>query len=556
MLYAGLLVVALRDGIVEGGRALAQSEPEAPADTTGAGLLPPPRARTLPRTARQASWIVADRFIDRMVDGQPVSFLIGNVYIDRDTVVVRADSARVYRDQQLAKLYGHVRMRQYTTRLACQRADYDRQTQDADFYDDVRVIDSGVLATAHRGEMREQGLLLRLFDDAVVIAPEYTVKADTVVRDRRLDYGEAFGDVRIVDPDASTLVTGRHATFSNDGTWAEVDREPVLTTREEGGEPATSTSGRMRFYRTEERVVMTDSVRLRQGRMRAQADTAVAFGKERMLLLGHPEVAQGETSHMRGDRITFFYHDGRLVRVVLVGEARMEDAEPDSLAARYRGLPSLDVVEGDSITVRFDAGKIARTVVVGSAHSLYVPIDVDEEVAYNEVYGDTLVIGFSKGRVRKVDVRGQMHGIDHFARIAAMTAPARPDTAQADTAAAAPDSVAIAMTAAVADTVPATAAPADSVTGSFTGHEETVVYSGQAVAFDLVNMTIDVTRDAKLVYGDMTLTAKDIQLDTRTRELYASGEPLLETAREDRRRAHGLRFREQDRRRAARRDDL
>ncbi len=532
-LYAGLLGLLILAASLRERAAFA--DPQAPgspatdstltdtaaADTAVAGFAPAPRARTLPRTARQGSWIVADRFIDRTVNGKPVSYLIGNVYIDRDTVVVRADSARVYRDREFARLFGHVRMRQFSTRMSSDRADYSRQSQDADFYDNVHVLEGGVLATARRGEMREQGRLMRLFEDAVVIAPEYTVMADTVVRDRTLDHGEAFGHVRIIDPKESTLVTGRHAVFAADGTWAEVDESPVLTSREEGGEPATSVAGRMRFYRSEERVVMTDSVRLRQGRTHAQADTAVAFGKQRMVLRGHPEVSLDEGSRMRGDEITFFYLHGQLVRVVLVGDAHMEDGDPDSLAAVYTGLPALDTVDGDSITVHLQNKQVSSTVVIGNAHSVYVPTDVDEEVAFNDVNGDTLVIDFHGGRVRKVNVRGSMSGVYHFARIAAMRGKAASDSAAVDTTAAV-------ETTAVADSLVAAIADSAALRGDFTAHEEAVNYSGQAVAFDLAHMTIDVSQDARLVYGDMTLTAQEVQLDTRTRELYASGQPLLE----------------------------
>ena len=160
------------------------------------------------------------------------------------------------------------------------------------------------------------------------------------------------------------------------------------------------------------------------------------------MLRGDPELHQGERSRMWGDVVEFYYRRGQIDRVLLIGNARMEDDEPDSLAAIYRGLPRFDLIEGDSIAVHFKEGKIHRTDVVGTAHSIYVPVDVEDEVAFNDVRGDTLVLHFARQRVREVEVRGDMSGTYHFVNIAAMTGPQPADStvAGADSLTAAADS--------------------------------------------------------------------------------------------------------------------
>ncbi len=524
--------------------ALAAGQPEpdpardslpAPAfrDTTGQAAL---RWR-VDRPSRLASLYQADRTVYRTVDGEDVSYHYGNVFIDRDTVVVRADSAHVFESRDLVRLFDRVRLRHFETLVSCDRADYFRARGAADLFGSVRVLEGGVLATSRLGEIRDEMQLTRLFGDAVAINPEYTVLADTLLRDRRLDYGEAFGHVRITDPDAGSLVTGDHATFAGDGSWAEVDRRPEMETRDGQSAPVYSRAGVMTFYRSEERVVMVDSVRIRQGVLRAQADTAISYGKDRMVLRGSPVLEQGDRSRMVGDVIEFYYRRGALDRIILVGHARMEDTEPDSLARIYRGLPDLDVIEGDSITVRMDAGEIQRTDVVGHAHSIYVPVDVEDEISFNDVAGDTLVIHFRKQRVREVDVRGNMAGTYRFARIAAMRGPTVADSlaalvadsllSVADSALARPSPAEVdSLAAVVADTLAVAAAVAD--TFSFTDHVEEVRYSGHEVQFDMVERTIDISGDSRLEYGTMILTARDVILDTQTRELYADGDPLLE----------------------------
>ncbi len=514
---------------------------------------------------------VAERWVDRIVDGERISYLYGNVFIDRDTVTAAADTGIVYRDRGRYELYGRVRLTNKGAVLTCRRGDYSETFGRGDFFGDVRVVEGEMVGTGLRGESRQAGRLLRLIGDALLVTPDYTVRADTVERDRQTGLGEAFGHVQIMEPGAKNLVTGDHAIFLEAEGVAEVDRNPVLTSREQSGGPLVSTAGRMRFYRFDDLVVMTDSVRIRQGQTRADADTAVAHGRERMVLTGSPQVGLGGRSTMHGERIEFIYRDGHLHRVILTGDARMEDASPDSLAHIYSGLPELDILEGDSISVEMEDEQIRRTVVVGRARSRYTPLDLSDEVATNDVAGDTIVIHFREERVARVDVRGNMSGTYRFARVAAMREMLGRSRRLADLLAASGDSAAVADTvqAALDDAAvraeidslarsiglvtPATAGTAhpafvdsllaaalDSLAASgldtsrsnldFLANATEVRYSGGSVSFGMRDKVIDISDQGVLEYGTMKLTADHIKLDTAERELYAEGEPLIEDA--------------------------
>lgn len=518
LFWAGGLLLCILWAWPAGGALRSRDEPTgaapqpAPRDTAGQAEL----RRLAERPQRPASQLQADRVVYRVSDGQAVSFYYGNVYLDRDTVVVRADSAHVFREQNLVRLFDNVRIRRFEMRISGDWGEYRHDLGEADLRGNVRVLEAAMLATARRGELREDLTLLRLIGDALLVTPQYAIAADTLVRDSRGEQGEAFGGVRITDPDTSTMITGEHAWFAQDGSWVEVDSRPALSIIEADREPVHSLARLMRFFRDEDRVVMIDSVRIVQGKLRAFADTAVSRGRDHMVLSGRPRLEDGDRTRMYGDLIEFFYREGLLDRVVLLGRARMEDTEPESLASQYRGLPAMDVLEGDSIAVHFRQGEIFRTDVVGRARSVYVPLDLRDEVAFNEVSGDTLVLRFQQERVREVEVRGSMAGTYHFARLAAMKRTSRTaaDTTADPGEAAASDSSAVA------------AAPPD--TFDFTAQVEKVDYTGERLLFDLAERTIAVSQDAKLVYGTMTLLARDVVLDTESRELYADGDPRLE----------------------------
>lgn len=522
---------------------------------------------------RPGSQIEADSFIERAVEGERISYGYGNVFIDRDTLKAWCDTALYYRTRGEYEFFGNVRIIQHESELLCRRGVYRMDDGEGDFFGDVRVQDGEMTVTGLRGESRDDGRLLRMIGDALLVTPEYSVRADTVQRDRITGEGEAFGRVRIMEPGANSLVTGEHAVFEADGEVAVIDRDPYLVSRQQGGGPLIADSELMRFYRAEDRVVMIDSVAIHHDQTRAWADTAVAYGRERLVLSGTPRVSMdGDQSFMYGRTIDFRYREGQLREVILVGGARMEDAAPDSLAGLYGGLPAMDVLEGDSITVYFRDNVVSKSVVVGAAHSIYTPLDLVGEVATNDVVGDTIVIDFRAGKVDRVTVIGQMSGRYRFAKIAQMETQAgrrqreadRLARIAADSLAAGVDSLVLAdgdtlETAGEEEEVAApTEAPRDSLALAppdslsapadtpaavpdslglilaapgamdFDESAQDVDYAGGRLEFQMRDRAIDISEPGKLVYGTMTLTAQHIRMDTDERELYAEGDPLVE----------------------------
>jgi lipopolysaccharide export system protein LptA len=500
--------------------------------------------RAAPRTRG-----IADRYVDRVIDGEKVSCMYGNVFIDRDTLTVSADTAYYYRDLEYYKLIGSVVLTRFEAVLSCDLANYDRYLGAGDFFGNVRLEEEGTIGTGGRGESRGDGRFVRLFEDALLVTPDYSVWADTIFQDRETGDGEAFGNVRIMEPGAKNIVTGDHANFSEKEEVAEVDVNPVLTSREQDGGPLTSVAGVMRFYRAENKVVMVDSVRINQDLTRARADTAVAYGQEHLVLTGAPQVSMDDSSVMIGDRIDFHYRGGQLREVVVRGNGRMEDTAPDSLARIYEGLPELDVIEGDTITVELEDEKISRTVVVGNARSQFTPQDLNDEVATNEVTGDTIIINFRDQQVRRVKVMGNAQGSYRFAKIAAMREMLGRSKRLVDQLArSGADSVAAADTLASMGATDEQIASADSLFTAvldslasagfdtsasgmdFLSTAEQVDYGGQEVTFELADRTMEIRHEGSLEFGSMKLTADHIKMDTDERELYAEGNPLVEDA--------------------------
>lgn len=457
---------------------------------------------------RAESRVNALRLVDRVVEGRPVTCLYGDVFIDRDSLTAAADTAYIHRDSDEYELYGNVRLTRGTAVLTCRRANYRNALGTGAFAGDVRIVDEDVTVTGAAGDTRDAGRWLSMYGDALLVAPEYTVRADTIVQDRSTGGGEAFGRVRIVEPGAANLVTGGHAIFDRSTEVAVVDRAPALTSRDERGGLLVAEALVMHLYRAEDRVVMVDSVRIRQAMGTATADTAVAQGRERLVLTGSPRVRLTRGSVLSGQRIEFEYVDQQLRRVVLTGSARTVDDGPDSLAVSYPGLPKQDILEGSSIVIDFEDEEIRRTLVTGEAHSLYTPLDIDTELSTNDVTGDTIIVHFRDRQVRRVRVMGKAAGTYRFAPVSAW--------------AAGPDTLAVADP----DSAPAAATPVSGGRPSFGDVAQDVTYSGDRVTFELRERTMAIDGQGRLDYGSTKLQARQVRLAMNTRELYAAGEPV------------------------------
>ena len=57
---------------------------------------------------RRVSIFEADRTIDRVIDGERVTYLLGHVFIDRDSLTARSDTAVYYRDRDFYEFHGNV----------------------------------------------------------------------------------------------------------------------------------------------------------------------------------------------------------------------------------------------------------------------------------------------------------------------------------------------------------------------------------------------------------------------------------------------------------------
>lgn len=490
---------------------------------------------------RAESRVRADRVVDRMSEGRPVTCLFGNAFIDRDSLTAAADTAYVLRDTDEYNLHGNVRLTRGAAVLTCRVAHYDRNLGAGEFAGDVRIVEDGVVATGDAGDTRGDGRWVTIRGRALLVTPEYTVRADTIARDRSAGTGEAFGNVRIIEPGAANLVTGGHAVFERDADVAVVDRGPEFTSRDSRSGMLVAQARVMHLYRSEDRVVMIDSVRIRQALGLARADSAVAHGRERLVLTGSPRVELNRGTVLTGRRIEFEYAGGQLRRVVLTGEARTADDAPDSLAALHPGLPAQDVLEGDVIVIDFEDEEIRRTEVVGSARSVYTPLDVNTELATNDVAGDTIIVHFRDRQVRRVRVLGRAAGTYRFAPLpppaasGADTVAAAADTSvtAVDTAATVADTAATAAGDALAAAATDSIAIADGDTlrsgrgrRSFTEAAQDVVYSGDRVTFELRERTMAIDGSGKLDYGSTNLQARHVRMAMETRELYASGDPV------------------------------
>ena len=58
--------------------------------------------------SRPKSRMEADRFIDKVENGEHVSYMLGHVFIDRDSLTARSDTAIYFREREFYEFMGNV----------------------------------------------------------------------------------------------------------------------------------------------------------------------------------------------------------------------------------------------------------------------------------------------------------------------------------------------------------------------------------------------------------------------------------------------------------------
>ena len=312
--------------------------------------------------------IHADSLVSISQNDSEVTELIGHVKLVQGEAFLHCTKARWWQKENKAILTGNVEIYDGKRTLWSDRVDYDGRTKIEKAMGNVRL------------ENGEQRLTAREL--------EYSQEEESAA---------AHGDVIITDLVEMVTIEGDRAFYDQLRDYGLVEGMPQMTrTDTASGEKMVVRGLKIEAWGDEQRIVVTDSVQIDKGNLRAVCLKADYMAQADSLILDETPIVWHRDHEMRGDHIDILldgvdFHGG-----IIRGNA--EIISKDSTTE--------DLLEGAEIFVEVHRDTIRKVVVEGQARSVYHVFEEDDrerrEQGTNTVTGDRLILMFKDEQLDRV----------------------------------------------------------------------------------------------------------------------------------------------------------
>jgi lipopolysaccharide export system protein LptA len=324
----------------------------------------------------QLRLVHADKSIGKIINGERVKILSGNVEAYQDTLRMLCDEAYFYEERNLYKFIGNVFIDDGVHTLQAGRIDYLPETRTAICRINVRI--SG--------------------DNDSLYAEKFTYSFET-------KNAQAKQNLFIWDKKNDTWIWGDKGWYYSQQQYSRVLGNAHFM-HFNPGEPDTLniTSRLMEYQGGDANYAMaTDSVRIAKGDLRATCDSAYYdLVQEKIHLKINPIAWQAE-NEMQGDFIDLIL-DSLKIETILIKENAQLKSMSDSLASAY------DYLRGKSIEVFMKNGKPDLITARDNASSIYLLKDEEEKQGTNVASSDSILIYFKEGVMDSIAIIGGAQG--------------------------------------------------------------------------------------------------------------------------------------------------
>jgi lipopolysaccharide export system protein LptA len=351
----------------------------------------------------------ADSLVGRVIDGKDARELVGHVRIRQDSVRLTCDRALEFPESGEVFLYGNVLVRDDSVTMAAPRAIYHRDARQAEAFDSVRLDDGKVLLTAGYGQYDVDSGKAFFHTNVVVRDTGSTSESDTLTyyRDRRNSL--AVGRVVLTNRTDNVTIGGGVLLDEGRGRYSRMTVRPVLVQVDTAGSAVKDTfvvrSATLEsFSDSLRRLVATDSVRINRADLAATAERAVFFtDADSITLRGSPVIWYGVTQ-VSGDSINVYLKKRALSRVTVMGDgfalSRSDSAMPDRI----------DQLTGETLDMFFEDRRLARITADTRAISVYHLYEDSLANGLNRSSGDRIIMEFEEGRLASIKIVGGVEG--------------------------------------------------------------------------------------------------------------------------------------------------
>lgn len=391
--------------------------------------------------------VVGDSLIGKVVNGESIREVSGNVVLTQGNVKITCRKAIQYLSRNDAELIGDVVATQDTLTIKTERGFYFGNLRKTSSNSGVLLEDKKVILTAKQGEyffdenkaifqsdvklydtastLTSQKLTYLRNEDRVIATVDVkivdsvnTIYADTVDHFRKRQITIASGNVVIKNNENNTLVLGEHLEDYRQSKYTIIDKLPMLVQIDSS--KSTDSLGIetirldtlfiqsrvMEVYREpEQKFIATDSVKIIRDLFASKNDLTIYLKDEEKIITEkisdehNQPVLWYDNSQLTGDSITIYIEDKKIRQLDVDGNAFMV-SQNKNYEKRF------DQSSATAIKMFFDDNKIQRADFFGNVYSIYYLYEEEQPNGVMKANSLDAVILFSDNEVSEVKLYG------------------------------------------------------------------------------------------------------------------------------------------------------
>lgn len=355
--------------------------------------------------------VTGDSLSGKILDGQNVRVVNGNVHMTQGNVLITCDKAIQFLRSNSAELTGNVVITQDSLRILTSKGYYEANRKTAYSFAGLTLYNGKMKLVADtgyyyanrkkaffRGEVHLQDTTNQIFSDKLtyfknenkavavgrvkVMDTASVVYSDSLIhfRDAKITYG--FRNIRIVNEEQSAVVTGDYLEDNGQTNTTIVSGNAFFTqidTAENGTIDTLYISSKKMTAVADstERIIAEDSVKILRGIFSGRNSKSVYYRNEEKIFIQRqknekePPVMWYEYTQLSGDSIYIYLKKNELQQIDIHQNAFILSKNEDYL---YR----FDQISGDRIKMFFENRKLNRTEVKGNVLSIYYMFEKEE----------------------------------------------------------------------------------------------------------------------------------------------------------------------------------
>ena len=391
--------------------------------------------------------VIGDSLVGKVVDGESVREVVGNVKLSQGNVVVNCNKAIQYLARNEAELIGNVIAKQDSLTLKTEKGFYFGNLRKTKSTSGIILDDTEVILSADSGEyffdearaffqtnvklidstttlMADELTYFKSLDKSIAIGNvnindrDNIIIADTLTHLRKTKYSLADGNVSIKNLRDNLTIFGEHLEDDGQLKYTLINKNPLLmqvdTTfnTEEVDENRISIdtllikSNVMESFRGGISVFKaTDSVKILRGGFASVNDLTTYYRDEEKIITdkiredASRPVLWYENSQLMGDSITIYLDDGQIKSLTVHNNAFML-SQNKSFDKRF------DQTSSDSVQLYFSNNRLERAEFAGKVQSIYYLYDEDIPNGLVKSTAHKAVIVFLKNEIDQVRLFG------------------------------------------------------------------------------------------------------------------------------------------------------